>query len=67
VLPGSTTVSIELVPEGDGTLIRLMHSELTPDQIEIHRDGWEHYLPRLAAVSEARQLGASMPGGDDGG
>jgi uncharacterized protein YndB with AHSA1/START domain len=67
VPPGSTRVAIELVPDGDGTLIRLTHSDLPPDQIEIHRYGWEHYLPRLAAVSEGREPGSNTPGGGDGG
>ena len=66
VPPGSTTVAIELVPDGDGTLIRLTHSALPPDQIEIHRHGWEHYVPRLAAVSESRAPGPNSPRGDDG-
>ena len=66
VPPGSTTVAIELVPDGEGTLIRLTHSALPPDQIEIHRFGWQHYVPRLAAVSEGRAPGPNTPGGDDG-
>jgi uncharacterized protein YndB with AHSA1/START domain len=66
VPPGSTTVSIELIPDGDGTVIRLTHSDLPPDQIEIHRYGWEHYAGRLAAVSEGREPGPNTPGGADG-
>lgn len=66
VPPGSTTVAIELVPDGDGTLIRLTHSDLPPDQIEIHRHGWEHYMSRLAAVGEGRSPGPNTPGGGDG-
>jgi uncharacterized protein YndB with AHSA1/START domain len=67
VPPGSTTVAIELVPDGEGTLIRLTHSDLPADQIEIHRHGWEHYVPRLAAVSEGRDPGPNTPGGHAGG
>ena len=66
VPPGSTTVAIELIPDGEGTLIRLTHSDLPPDQIEIHRHGWEHYVSRLAAVSEMREPGPNVPGGGDG-
>ena len=51
VPPGSTTVVIELIPDEAGTLIRLTHKDLPPDQIEIHRHGWEHFVPRLVAVS----------------
>jgi uncharacterized protein YndB with AHSA1/START domain len=66
VPPGSTTVAIELIPDGDGTLIRLTHSDLPPDQIEIHRYGWEHYVPRLVAVSEGREPGPNAPESSDG-
>lgn len=62
VPPGSTTVVIELVPDDKGTLIRLTHSGLSPDQIEIHRYGWELYVPRLAAVAEGRRPAANRPG-----
>lgn len=62
VPPGSTRVAIELVPDEGGTLIRLTHSHLPPDQLEIHRDGWEHYLPRLAAVCEGQEPGPNTPG-----
>jgi uncharacterized protein YndB with AHSA1/START domain len=57
VPPGSSTVSIDLLPDGDGTIIRLTHSGLPQDSIEIHRDGWENYVSRLAAVGEGRDPG----------
>ena len=63
VPPGSSTVSIELIPDGEGTLIRLTHSGLPPDEVEIHRLGWEHYAGRLAAVSGGRDPGPNSPGG----
>lgn len=63
VPPGSTTVSIELLPVEGGTLIRLTHRDLPSDQIDIHRRGWEHYVPRLAAVAEGRGAGPNEPGG----
>jgi uncharacterized protein YndB with AHSA1/START domain len=62
VPPGSSTVAIELVPEGDGTLIRVTHSDLPPEEIEIHRYGWEHYAGRLAAVAEGRNPGPNRLG-----
>jgi uncharacterized protein YndB with AHSA1/START domain len=65
VPPGSTTVAIELIPDGDGTLIRLVHSGLPQEQLDIHREGWEHYIPRLAAVSEGRDPGPNTPGDAD--
>jgi uncharacterized protein YndB with AHSA1/START domain len=66
VPPGSTTVAIELVPDGDGTLIRLTHSDLPPDQIEVHRYGWDHFVRRLADVSIGRDPGPNTPGARDG-
>ena len=57
VAPGSTTVVIDLLPEGGGTLIRLTHRDLPQDQIELHRRGWEHYASRLAAVAAGRHPG----------
>lgn len=50
--PGSSTVQIELQPEGDGTLLRLTHTGLPPDWVELHRQGWEMYMGRLLDVAE---------------
>ncbi|HEX2058813.1 MAG TPA: SRPBCC family protein [Actinomycetota bacterium] len=63
VAPGATTVVIDLVREQEGTLIRLTHKGLPPDQVEIHRHGWEHYASRLAAVADGRRAGPNEPGG----
>ena len=62
VPPGSSTVAIELVPEGGGTLIRLTHSDLPPEEAGIHQYGWEHYVGRLAAVAEGRDPGPNKLG-----
>ena len=51
VPPGFTTVEIELVEEGTGTLIRLSHTGLPGDEMLFHRKGWDRYLPRLAAAA----------------
>lgn len=59
--PGSTTVVIELVPDANGTLIRLTHKGLPTDQVDIHRYGWEHYVTRLAAVADERDPGPNEP------
>lgn len=61
VAPGSTTVVIELIGDDDGTLIRLTHKGLPPDQVEVHRFGWEHYASRLAAVSDDADPGPNAP------
>lgn len=46
--PGSTTVEITLVPDGDGTIVRLVHSGLPDENARMeHTKGWDHYLGRL--------------------
>ena len=57
VLPGSTTVEIELFAEGSATRLRLTHSGLPPEEVSIHTAGWNHYLPRLAMVSRGDEPG----------
>lgn len=59
--PGSTLVEIELIPDEGGTLVRLTHSELDPDEKALHRRGWQHYMGRLAVA-----VGGGDPGMDRG-
>jgi len=49
--PGASTVRIELVVDGDATLLRLIHDGLPADELPIHVAGWSHHLPRLALVA----------------
>jgi|KBSMisStaDraftv2_1062788.scaffolds.fasta_scaffold23625_3 uncharacterized protein YndB with AHSA1/START domain len=58
VLPGSTTVSFELTPRPEGTLLRFTHSNLpTTESVASHTHGWEHYLERLRAAGSGEPLG----------
>ncbi len=58
VPPGSTTVEIELVPNGDGTTLRFSHRGLpSAEAAQSHAHGWDHYLERLIIAA---------PGGDPG-
>jgi uncharacterized protein YndB with AHSA1/START domain len=57
VPPGSTTVAIDLIPDGDKTIIRLTHSQLPPPTRQTHKHGWNNYADRLAAVAEGREPG----------
>ncbi len=59
VPPGSTTVVIVLEPDGDGTIVRLSHRNLRGRDREVHGDGWQHYLGRLAIAA-----GGGDPGPD---
>ena len=58
VPPGSSTIEVELVPEGDGTLLRFTHSGL-PDAeaVQKHAHGWDHYLERLEIVARGEDPG----------
>jgi uncharacterized protein YndB with AHSA1/START domain len=58
VPPGSSTIEIELTPDGDGTKLRFTHRDLpSAEAAESHGHGWDHYLERLATAA---------PGGDPG-
>ena len=55
--PGSTTVEIDLKPEGNGTRLRLTHRGSPPEARDKHEFGWTHYLGRLKIISEGGTLG----------
>jgi uncharacterized protein YndB with AHSA1/START domain len=58
VTPGSTTIEIELIPDGDGTRLLFAHRDLpTAEDARKHAHGWAHYLERL---------GTAAAGGDPG-
>lgn len=57
VAPGSSTVAISLTPDGDGTLVRLVHRGLPIESRPDHIHGWNHYLPRLATVATSGDPG----------
>ena len=55
---GSSTIEVELVPDGDGTLLRFTHSGLPDaDAAQAHAHGWDHYLERLAIVARGDDPG----------
>lgn len=60
VPPGSSTVTIELEPADNGTLLRLTHSGLPADVAELHRKGWERYLDRLALRATGEDPGPDL-------
>jgi uncharacterized protein YndB with AHSA1/START domain len=51
VPPGSSRVEITLEALGDGTLVRLRHLDLPPQSREIHAQGWDLYMSRLAVAA----------------
>jgi uncharacterized protein YndB with AHSA1/START domain len=58
VPPGSSTIEIELTPEGDGTLLRFSHDLSTVEAATQHAHGWDHYLARLAIAAGGGEPGA---------
>jgi uncharacterized protein YndB with AHSA1/START domain len=51
VPPQSTAVDVSFVPDGDQTILRLVHRRLPPRRTAFIRAGWEHYLARLALAA----------------
>jgi uncharacterized protein YndB with AHSA1/START domain len=57
--PGSSTVEVTFTPDGDGTLVRLVHTGLpSPESAEAHGHGWDQYMPRLAIAAAGGDAGA---------
>ncbi|WP_159710626.1 SRPBCC family protein [Geminicoccus flavidas] len=62
VPPGSSRIEIDLVEQGDGTLVRLTHSGLPNEQERAgHEKGWNHYLQRLATAAAGGDPGPDSP------
>jgi len=55
--PGSTTVEVTLVPDGGGTLLRLVHSGVPDEMRQGSSGGWDHYLLRLTVAAEGGDQG----------
>ncbi len=60
VPPGSSTIEIELIPDGDGTTLRFTHRDLpSAEAAQSHAHGWDHYFERLVVAA-----GGGDPGED---
>ena len=58
VPPGSSTVEVTFEPDGvGGTLVTLVHSGLPLLAVDMHRDGWIHYVGRLVVRAEGGDPG----------
>ena len=56
---GSTTVEFELIPSGEGTMLRFSHRDLPgAEAAASHAHGWDHYLERLAVVAAGGHVGS---------
>jgi hypothetical protein len=54
VAAGSTGVEVTLAPDGDATLLTLLHHGLEDGARDPHAKGWSHYLARFAPVAARR-------------
>jgi uncharacterized protein YndB with AHSA1/START domain len=57
VPPGSSRVEVDLTPDGEGTLVRLRHLDLPEQSREIHGQGWDLFLGRLAKAAVGEDPG----------
>jgi hypothetical protein len=59
VAPGGSTVEVLLSADGEGTQLRLIHSDLpSAESAERHSHGWRHYVERLTVVATGGDPGA---------
>ncbi len=59
VAPGGSTVEVLLARDGEGTQLRLIHSDLpSAESAENHSQGWRHYAERLTVVAAGGDPGA---------
>ncbi len=57
--PGASQIEFTLTPDGDHTVVRMVHSGL-PAGDSSHAEGWDHFLPRLVTLA-----GGGDPGIDE--
>lgn len=57
VPPGTSTVEVTFVPDGNETVVRLVHRDLPTAEAEGFGLGWDHFLPRLAAAASGIEPG----------
>jgi uncharacterized protein YndB with AHSA1/START domain len=58
VPPGTSTIEIELTPDGDGAKLRFTHRDLPSNEAaESHGHGWDHYLERLEVAAAGGEPG----------
>jgi uncharacterized protein YndB with AHSA1/START domain len=60
VEPGTSMVEVTLIPDGDGTILRLRHSGLPNVPAgAFHNEGWSMSLDRLEMVAAGRDPGVN--------
>ncbi|MFT4296705.1 MAG: SRPBCC domain-containing protein [Micropruina sp.] len=54
---GASTVEFRLTAVAQGTRLELTHSGLPDTEVPGHRDGWQHFVPRLAIAASGGDPG----------
>lgn len=54
---GASIVEFLLAATDQGTRLELVHSELPDTAVAGHRDGWQHFVPRLALAAAGADPG----------
>jgi uncharacterized protein YndB with AHSA1/START domain len=49
--PGASTVEVEFVADGAGTIVRLRHRGLEAEAVGGHAEGWDHFLGQLSVAA----------------
>ena len=51
IRPGASRIEVTLRPDGDATVLKLVHSGLDEAAAQAHGDGWSYFMPRLAEAA----------------
>ncbi len=60
--PGSTTVEVSFIPDGESTIVRLRHTGLPDEAYDSHAQGWPQMLGRLSIVAAGGDREPDPPG-----
>jgi uncharacterized protein YndB with AHSA1/START domain len=62
--PGSSTVEVTLTPDGDDTVVRLIHRDIPVPFLESHSAGWTEHFAVLVALADSGSLVIGSAGAD---
>ena len=54
--PGASTVEVTFTADGIGTIVHMRHMGMSAAERASHGEGWDHFLPRLVAMAEGRDI-----------